>query len=214
MPINLYSSGLELPGQLVDGSLERESGISGGENRIGQSGGRERWFAGFLNKKPIKLISGCGADERGCSAGRKRPPIILRIGGAEPRKPVRENSAERVPKVHVWGYLLNKQGGGKNKQPLYGAKGELEAFKNISKDLKEREKARKAAELEAAEKRLHKINQINLDRFMEIEDKVEKLLAEVFSTKEILRGIDVPEKLEEIRRVDSSEIGTASGKLR
>ncbi|GBP23615.1 hypothetical protein EVAR_80232_1 [Eumeta japonica] len=65
----------------------------------------------------------------------------------------------------------------------------------------EREKARRAAELEAAEKRFIKINQENLDMYSKIENIMEKLLAEVASTKEILGQMHVPEILEEIRTV-------------
>ncbi|GBP89238.1 hypothetical protein EVAR_71124_1 [Eumeta japonica] len=110
-----------------------------------------------------------------------------------------------------------------------GAKSELETLKNISKDVKEsvilklqdiselalhldesrsryvveleREKARRATELEAAEKRFNNINQENLDRYSKIEEKMEKLLAEVSSTKEMLGQMNVPEKLEKIRKV-------------
>ncbi|GBO99843.1 hypothetical protein EVAR_90707_1 [Eumeta japonica] len=110
-----------------------------------------------------------------------------------------------------------------------GAKSELESLKNISKEVKEsvilklldinelalrldesrsryvveleREKARRAAELEAAEKRFNKINQENLDRYSMMENKMEKLLAEVASTKEMLGQMRVPEALAEIRKV-------------
>ncbi|GBP92821.1 hypothetical protein EVAR_57333_1 [Eumeta japonica] len=110
-----------------------------------------------------------------------------------------------------------------------GAKSELESLKNISREVKEsvilklqdiselalrldesrsryvveleREKARRAAELEAAEKRFNKINQENLDRYSKMENKMEKLLAEVASTKEMLGQMRVPEALAEIRKV-------------
>ncbi|GBP72811.1 hypothetical protein EVAR_40312_1 [Eumeta japonica] len=110
-----------------------------------------------------------------------------------------------------------------------GAKSELESLKNISKEVKEsvilklqdiselalrldesrsryvveleREKARRAAELEAAEKRFNRINQENLDRYSKMENKMEKLLAEVASTKEMLGQMRVPEALAEIRKV-------------
>ncbi|GBP01739.1 hypothetical protein EVAR_72846_1 [Eumeta japonica] len=65
----------------------------------------------------------------------------------------------------------------------------------------EREKARRAAELEAAEKRFNKINQENLDRYSKTEEKIERLLAEVASTKEMLGQMRVPEALAEIRKV-------------
>ncbi|GBP26464.1 hypothetical protein EVAR_85966_1 [Eumeta japonica] len=45
------------------------------------------------------------------------------------------------------------------------------------------------------------INQENLDRCSKMEDKMEKLLAEVTSTKEMLGQMHVPERLEEIRKV-------------
>ncbi|GBP93911.1 hypothetical protein EVAR_90911_1 [Eumeta japonica] len=110
-----------------------------------------------------------------------------------------------------------------------GAKSELESLKNINKEVKEsvilklldinelalrldesrsryvveleREKARRAAELEAAEKRFNKINQENLDRYSKMEEKLERLLAEVASTREMLGQMHVPERLEEIRKV-------------
>ncbi|GBP00881.1 hypothetical protein EVAR_50156_1 [Eumeta japonica] len=108
------------------------------------------------------------------------------------------------------------------------AKGELEGLKNISREVKEsvigklsaigelalrleesrsnyvaeleREKARRAREMEAAEKRITKITSENLDRILNVESKIEKMMVEVTSTRTILGHFDVPEKLEAIRK--------------
>ncbi|GBP82534.1 hypothetical protein EVAR_91659_1 [Eumeta japonica] len=108
------------------------------------------------------------------------------------------------------------------------ARRELEGLKNISRDVKEsvigklsvigelafrleesrsnyvaeleREKARRAREMEAAEKRITKITSENLDRILNVESKIEKMMVEVTSTRTILGHFDVPEKLEAIRK--------------
>ncbi|GBP86148.1 hypothetical protein EVAR_57852_1, partial [Eumeta japonica] len=64
----------------------------------------------------------------------------------------------------------------------------------------EREKARRAREMEAAEKRITKITSENLDRILNVESKIEKMMVEVTSTRTILGHFDVPEKLEAIRK--------------
>ncbi|GBP08080.1 hypothetical protein EVAR_39397_1 [Eumeta japonica] len=71
----------------------------------------------------------------------------------------------------------------------------------------EREKARRAREVEAAEKRIAKIAAENLDRILNVEEKIDKMMVEVTSTRKILGHFDVPEKLEAIRK--AVEAGSA-----
>ncbi|GBP83807.1 hypothetical protein EVAR_56990_1 [Eumeta japonica] len=54
--------------------------------------------------------------------------------------------------------------------------------------------------MEAAEKRITKITSENLDRILNVESKIEKMMVEVTSTRTILGHFDVPEKLEAIRK--------------
>ncbi|GBP96902.1 hypothetical protein EVAR_84155_1 [Eumeta japonica] len=115
------------------------------------------------------------------------------------------------------------------------ARGELEGLRNISRDVKESvigklaaiselalrleesrssyimelemERARRAREAEAAEKRIAKIAKENLDRILQIENKIDKMAGEVSSTRNLLGHFDVPEKLEAIQK--TLEAGTA-----
>ncbi|GBP79444.1 hypothetical protein EVAR_48907_1 [Eumeta japonica] len=54
--------------------------------------------------------------------------------------------------------------------------------------------------MEAAEKRITKITSENLDRILNVESKIERMMVEVTSTRTILGHFDVPEKLEAIRK--------------
>ncbi|GBP98425.1 hypothetical protein EVAR_9219_1, partial [Eumeta japonica] len=75
----------------------------------------------------------------------------------------------------------------------------------------ERERARRAREAEAAEKRIAKIAKENLDRILQIENKIDKMAGEVSSTRNLLGHFDVPEKLEAIQK--TLEAGTARAHL-
>ncbi|GBP86162.1 hypothetical protein EVAR_57866_1 [Eumeta japonica] len=67
-----------------------------------------------------------------------------------------------------------------------------------------REKARRARELETAEKMLEKISQDSLDRVLKLEPKIYKMAVEISSTRNILGHNDVPEKLDAIQKVVES----------
>ncbi|GBP25106.1 hypothetical protein EVAR_19586_1 [Eumeta japonica] len=108
--------------------------------------------------------------------GRNKPPVIVRIGGAKTQKSVGGTPRSESQKSTSGAtHPINRVA--ENGLALRLDESRLTFVVEL-----EREKSRRATELEVAERRLHKINQVNLDRFMKIDDKVKKLLAEVSST--------------------------------
>ncbi|GBP51307.1 hypothetical protein EVAR_34093_1 [Eumeta japonica] len=120
------------------------------------------------------------------------------------------------------------------------ARAELEGLRNISREIKEsviaklaaiselalrleesrssyiveleRERTRRSREAEAAQKRIAKIAKENLDRILQIENKLDKTAEEVSSTRNLLGHFDVLEKLEAIQK--TLETGTAPRALK
>ncbi|GBP78232.1 hypothetical protein EVAR_55793_1 [Eumeta japonica] len=75
----------------------------------------------------------------------------------------------------------------------------------------EREKAKRARALEAAEKRLVKISRDSLDRVLKLKSKLDKMAVEIFSTRNILGHYCVLEKFNAIQKAGDGG-GRGSGK--
>ncbi|GBP92210.1 hypothetical protein EVAR_84167_1, partial [Eumeta japonica] len=108
------------------------------------------------------------------------------------------------------------------------ARDELEALRNISREVKtsvceklqriaalalsleesrshhilevEREKTKRARDLEAAEKRLQKTTEHHLDRCLRVETAVANMAAEIKRTQDAIDRMDIPNKLEGLRK--------------
>ncbi|GBP90792.1 Retrovirus-related Pol polyprotein from type-1 retrotransposable element R1 [Eumeta japonica] len=151
-----------------------------------------------------------------------RRPTPVDLSGGTPRPEPRDSRSVRLD-AHPIGRLASSIG-----TLAMEARGELECLRNISRDVKEsvigklaaiselalcleesrssyimeleRERARRAKEAEAAEKRIAKIAKENLEKILQIENKIDKMAGEVSSTRNLLGHFDVPEKLEAIQK--------------